>query len=216
MEGWSVSATAGRQAGAGAREQQRRAAATLPAWQRALRRVFDIHDDERAWRRGAEGEELVGRLLGRLGPAWVVLHDLRLAATGANLDHLVIGPPGVFTINTKNLTGSVWVGERVVMRNGHRTDYLRTARWEARTTRQLLHRALGTTGDVTPALAILCDRFTVRQQPQDVTVLKAEHLVPWLWTHQPALYPSTVMAIAAAARRPTTWPALAPDRTDRP
>jgi hypothetical protein len=49
----------------------------------------------------------------------------------------------VFTINTKNLTGKVWVGPRTVLHNGHRTDYLPRAAAEARRASKLLTAALG-------------------------------------------------------------------------
>jgi Nuclease-related domain len=46
-----------------------------------------------AWRRGAAGERRTGRLLGPLERhGWVVLHDLAVPGSRANIDHLVIGP----------------------------------------------------------------------------------------------------------------------------
>jgi len=58
--------------------------------------------------RGASAEEHVGWLLDALpAPQWRVVHD---AATGhGNIDHVVIGPPGVFTIETKSHPGQVHV-----------------------------------------------------------------------------------------------------------
>jgi hypothetical protein len=54
----------------------------------------------RALRQGAEGERAVGQFLDRLrGDGYQVFHDV--LAEGFNLDHVVIGPAGVFTIETK-------------------------------------------------------------------------------------------------------------------
>jgi hypothetical protein len=36
---------------------------------------------------------------------WVVLHDLAIPSSRANLDHLVIGPGGVFVIDSKHYRG---------------------------------------------------------------------------------------------------------------
>jgi Nuclease-related domain len=36
---------------------------------------------------------------------WVILHDLAIPGSRANLDHLVIGPGGVFVINSKQYQG---------------------------------------------------------------------------------------------------------------
>jgi hypothetical protein len=55
-----------------------------------------------AWRRGAVGERRTARLLHPLErQGWVVLHDLAIPGSRANLDHLVIGPGGVFVIKSK-------------------------------------------------------------------------------------------------------------------
>lgn len=99
-----------REAGAGAREKAAEHAAGRSGFRRFIDRVFDRRTEERAWRRGAQGEEEVARRLAELPEdQWTVLHDLPLGACGANLDHLVIGPGGVFALNAKHLTGRVWV-----------------------------------------------------------------------------------------------------------
>jgi hypothetical protein len=60
----------------------------------------------RAWRRGAAGERRTARLLGPLERhGWVVLHDLAVPGSRANLDHLLIGSGGVFVIDSKQYRG---------------------------------------------------------------------------------------------------------------
>ena len=59
-----------------------------------------------AWRRGAAGERRTARLLGPLErQGWAVLHDLVVPGSAANVDHLVIGPGGVFVIDSKQYRG---------------------------------------------------------------------------------------------------------------
>jgi hypothetical protein len=59
--------------------------------------------------RGAQGEEQVGALLEELDEeGWLVIHDATLG--NGNVDHILIGPPGVFTIETKSHPGPVKVG----------------------------------------------------------------------------------------------------------
>src|SRR5690349_14253550 len=61
-----------------------------------------------AYRKGAEGERLAGRRLDGLAEAgFVVLHDRRAPGYGGNLDHVVIGPTGVWAVETKALRGKV-------------------------------------------------------------------------------------------------------------
>ena len=77
-------------------------AAIAAGW--ALR--FRPSPDAVAWRRGAAGERRTARLLGPLERhGWAVLHDLAVPGSRANLDHLVIGPGGVFVIDSKQYRG---------------------------------------------------------------------------------------------------------------
>ena len=62
-----------------------------------------------AWRKGAEGEELTALGLAKLPLGYTTLHDLRMPGSRANIDHLVIGPTGVFTVETKNYASRVEV-----------------------------------------------------------------------------------------------------------
>jgi len=58
--------------------------------------------------RGATGEEQVGDVLDKLaGKDWRVIHDASLGR--GNVDHILIGPPGVFTLETKSHPGPVRV-----------------------------------------------------------------------------------------------------------
>jgi hypothetical protein len=59
--------------------------------------------------RGAAGEEQVGGMLEELADGgWRVIHDVTLGH--GNVDHILIGPAGVFTVETKSHPGPVRVG----------------------------------------------------------------------------------------------------------
>jgi hypothetical protein len=58
--------------------------------------------------RGAAGEEQVGGVLEGLGYGWYAIHDVSLGR--GNVDHIAIGPGGVFTVETKSHPGPVQVG----------------------------------------------------------------------------------------------------------
>jgi hypothetical protein len=59
--------------------------------------------------RGASAEEQVGGLLdGLTADGWHVIHDASLGH--GNVDHILIGPAGVFTVETKSHPGPVLVG----------------------------------------------------------------------------------------------------------
>jgi hypothetical protein len=80
---------------------------------------FRLSPDASAWRRGAVGERRTAQLLGPLERhGWAVLHDLAVPGSAANIDHLAIGPGGVFVIDSKQYrgrlqldpTGRLWHG----------------------------------------------------------------------------------------------------------
>jgi Nuclease-related domain len=61
------------------------------------------------WGRGAAGEELVGETLGTLRErGWFALHDVQLDR--GNIDHVLVGPAGIFTIETKSHRGRLRAG----------------------------------------------------------------------------------------------------------
>jgi Nuclease-related domain len=65
--------------------------------------LVDRHD------RGARGEEHVGQLLEGLSErGWHVVHDASFGR--GNVDHILIGPGGVFTVETKSHPGPIRVG----------------------------------------------------------------------------------------------------------
>jgi Nuclease-related domain len=72
---------------------------------------FRVSGDTRAWRDGARGERATARLLRRLTRHGVaVFHDVAVAGTPANADHVVVGPAGVVLVDSKRYTGRVWQG----------------------------------------------------------------------------------------------------------
>lgn len=71
---------------------------------------------------------MVGESLARLtSRGWKVLHAIQWPS-GADIDHLVIGPSGVFTVNAKHHAGArVWVADHMIRVNNRSTDHLRIA-----------------------------------------------------------------------------------------
>jgi Nuclease-related domain len=67
---------------------------------------FGVSQDARNWQRGARGERRTAHQLNRLTRhGWVVFHDLAVPNSRANVDHLTIGPAGVFLVDSKNWRG---------------------------------------------------------------------------------------------------------------
>jgi hypothetical protein len=63
-----------------------------------------------SWQKGAAGEEAVGRRFAVLAEeGFAVLHDRRKPGTRWNIDHLVVGPRGVYVIDAKHYSGPLEV-----------------------------------------------------------------------------------------------------------
>jgi Nuclease-related domain len=83
------------------------AAAAGAAW----RLRFRASQPTRAWADGARGERATAHRLRRLERhGYVVLHDLQVPGSRANVDHLAIGPAGVFVIDSKRYAGRLSLG----------------------------------------------------------------------------------------------------------
>lgn len=65
--------------------------------------------------KGARGEEITAMRLATLPAGWIVFHAPEIAAT----DHIVIGPAGVFTVETKFWSGKVECRDGHVLINGN-------------------------------------------------------------------------------------------------
>jgi hypothetical protein len=205
---------ADRRPGEGVRERAREALAAMKEKSKVrtfLARLTDANTDERSWRIGADGEETVGSKLSRLADqGWRVLHSVPVGERDADIDHVLIGPAGVFTINTKTHPGKrVTVYSKAVYVGGTRTDYLRNSRHEAERASRLLARAVERPVIVKPVLVILTARFqstvTIKQPPGDVLILTGAD-VPRAFTRwKPILTMTEVESVYAQARRSTTW-----------
>jgi len=63
-------------------------------------------DQADRWLRGAEGEKAVGAICAELeADGWYAIHDVSLGRD--NVDHILVGPGGIFTIETKSHRGRI-------------------------------------------------------------------------------------------------------------
>ncbi len=73
--------------------------------------VLALSDDPqstRAWQTGSVGEQrLAGFLESELPDSAITLHDRRIPGSQANIDHVVVGPSGVWVIDAKLYKGKV-------------------------------------------------------------------------------------------------------------
>lgn len=120
--------------------------------------VGDDSQATRAWDKGADGEEAVGALLEGVEGV-ITLHDRRVPASKANIDHIAVAASGIYVIDPKNYTGLVevrnvggWLrpDERLYVNNGDQTKLVKGALRQAHVVRKVI-------GDhPMPIFAVLC------------------------------------------------------------
>jgi hypothetical protein len=174
-----------------------------------LARLFGVSPlvpETRVWYEAATSEIEVGEELEQLSAEWFVLHALPVTSSG-HIDHVAIGPGGVFILTTKSHPGqTVWASQRAFLVSGMRHPYIRNMEYEMGRAERLLTSAAGTPVEVAGVLVIAAAKsITVRDQHRDVTVLPTPAVVPWLVSRPAVLTPGDVARIGVAARRESTW-----------
>ncbi|GAA2838032.1 nuclease-related domain-containing protein [Kitasatospora aburaviensis] len=156
--------------------------------------------------RGLEGEQIVGAGLEPLKAAgWKVLHGVPLPS-GSNIDHVVIGPPGVFTVNSKHHPGAtVWVGDKIVKVNRNGFPYLENSEFEAGRTARLLSEWCGFDVPVHPVIAVVgAQKITLGATP-GVAVIDGEQIASVLPSRPAELSPNRVDRVFTVARHRYVW-----------
>jgi hypothetical protein len=165
---------------------------------------------------GAEGEVRLAEALRGLTeagplaqrrPPWRVLHAVPMGPGRGDIDHVLLGPPGLVTVNTEHHHGrAVRVdGDRMTV-DREPVDHVPKAREEAERAGRLL--AAGRAGAAPPAtgaLAVVAASVTTGSAPRDVLVATPVGL-PRLITALPAmLADDEIDELYAVARRLGTW-----------
>jgi hypothetical protein len=146
-----------------------------------------------AWAAGATGERRVAAALAHLPEAWTVLHDrlLRPGRSQANLDHVVIGPSGLYLVDAKNRAGMVvaWDGGLFQHTSRGGSPISSTLSRElAKVHGMAAYMAAESGLAVTPVLCLAGRQeaeFGAPQALRGVWVVPVSHLVTWLQSRPP-------------------------------
>jgi hypothetical protein len=158
------------------------------------------------WQNGAWGERSTARALKPLErEGWIVLHDL--PARFGNIDHVVVGPTGVYLLDSKRFGGTVTVDDTgMTVRRVDDPDlsYQHTGTGHvvslARQTHDQILAASRINTWVTPVM-VLWSPFPQRVVEQRCAYVQGDELVGWLRARPQAIAPARVAQVAEAARR---------------
>jgi hypothetical protein len=188
---------------AAARAEELRRAAPLRS---LVARVLRVHTDERALRLAADGKRRVaGRLAKLEDDGWFAFHDLPIGGRALDVDHLVIGPGGVYSVTTASLNGRVWATADMVLHDAQPTAYLLETVTQAGRVAECLGAAVAGPVEVRPVLAVFCDDLKLKVQPAGVALVDGITVHRWLERQPVVLDRKQAFAVATAAHRPATW-----------
>lgn len=187
---WRIGLTAGILAMIGHTVYRARTVSSIPAWRRA----------SAAERR----TEVQLKKLERSG--YRSLHARAIPGSEAQIDHLVVGPTGVYAVDSEK-----WDRRLPVRVQSHRKLYhgpfnqkprLDEARWEAAQASELISKALGREITVVPSLAIYGPSIPWRiLNIRDVDVFSGGFVRKWITKRERSLTEEEIDSIYRAAER---------------
>jgi hypothetical protein len=160
-----------------------------------------------AWLRAAQAEIVVGDILARLPEGYDVYHSLPIRNTAFWVDHLVVGPGGIFALSSKtrwdrDLTGSV----RTIPIGDHTMPYLRDAQFESTQITTLLAGAMPATAVVQPMIVLVNpNKIRLNRKLDVLTVIDSPRLRRWLVGRPRQFSAEQQATLTAVIEDPTTW-----------
>jgi len=166
-----------------------------------------LSEESRRWYVGALGELRMADELSKLGPGWRVLHGVPAGIRGRDIEHLVIGPGGVYTLNARHRTdATIWVERDQLRVNGVLQPHVFAARDEATDASIALTHAAGFNVPVRGMLVFVgAKSIDVKTSPDDVDVVGERGVARWLKTAPDVLTAEQVDAVARVALENATW-----------
>jgi hypothetical protein len=175
------------------RSRHQHAAAALDAARRLVNPVL------RAEHAALKEEQRIGDELADLPAGWFLLSPSRITVLDGTIDgveHVVIGPGGVFLLRVEHrLAANVWVSEQAMTINGRTTNHLSEARFEARRAGRRLTKLCGFDVTVQSVLVLIGATIHTVSRPAEVHVRAQHDLHDWLCVQPVRLAAEAVAAI---------------------
>jgi hypothetical protein len=179
--------------------------------------LFTMPNSITAWQIGAAGEIRTARMLETLeADGFRVLHDRKIpGARSANIDHIVIGPPGIYVVETKSYKGPLQIrGNEIFVAGRRKNGWVDEVNREAAAVRTALAEEVAARG--WPITGIICvhraDLPWFQSEVQGVRIVSGKDLVKRLRKADQVLSPADIERIAdmAAARLESALPTSEP------
>jgi hypothetical protein len=169
--------------------------------------VSPLAQNARSWYLGALGEIVVSEKLEQLGEDWHVINGLPAGVSGSDIDHVVVGPAGVFTINMKaHAEKKVRAAGNSLRLNGFKFNSVGDAQLAAASASKLLTAAVGRPITVTPLIVMVgLSQMHYGVRRREVDVVTSSGIVRYLRRRKRVLSGDAIAEIADVAGRRGTW-----------
>lgn len=133
-----------------------------------------------------------------------MIHAVPVGNKGSDIDHVLIGHGGVFTINAKHHPkAKIWVGGNTFLVDGHKTQYIRNSRYEAARAAKLLTEACGFPVHVEGLIVTVnATDVIIKNNPDGVHVTWRKNLADWVQRHGDVLPPTPCRQFTAQPAAP--------------
>ena len=149
----------------------------------------------------------IAHALDSLDNEWSVFHAVPMATRENNIDHLLIGPGGVFALTVANHSDeSVRVAQGSFEVAGSRHNHIRNSGFEVGYVERLLGAAVQSQVTATGVVVVVDPKSVViHGVPRDVAIVPSDNLVAWLHQLPMRLSAMDVEQLVRAAECPATW-----------
>ena len=151
---------------------------------------------------GAKAEQAVAEALQELPDDYYVFHDLEFP--GFNIDHVVLGPNGIFLVETKSQKGNITQNNDALLTNGRKffKDFLKLCWSQAYSLRDHLGKDRLGELSIKPILCFARGFVEIRGPVRGVAVLNVGYLRPYILSQRgsfPAQARDQIIPLLAAA-----------------
>ncbi|MBI2874457.1 MAG: NERD domain-containing protein [Firmicutes bacterium] len=141
------------------------------------RKLDKLYKERLNYLLGREGEDLIAYYLSDLPDTWYVFNGIKLQGD-FDLDHVVVGPGGLYYISTKNIRGLITTDQNgQVLHNNKPTDLLDKTLRQAMTLRERLVAVMGTDAYINAVLAAPFIWVDLKNPHKNVWVLHRGNLI---------------------------------------
>lgn len=152
---------------------------------------------------GAKAEVDVADELVKLPDSYHVFHDLTFP--GFNIDHVVLGPTGIFLIETKSQKGTITQRDGTVLRNGRKffKDFVDQCLSQVYALKEYLRQAGFNEQFITPILCFSRGFVKVRGPVRHVYVHEINYLLGFITSRQICISPDVIDSMAHCLAKAT-------------